>query len=210
MAKRSQRSFRTPNRRFPQQPRSGDLILIVCEGEKTEPDYFRGLIREWKIAANVVIVGEECDSAPISVVDYAIEQKKQAPKKLGVKYDEVWCVFDHDQHSSLNKAMDKARKHKLKIALSVPCFEFWYLLHFVLTTKPFIGCQTLIKELKKHVPDYDKSKSPFSVLLPLLDIALKNAAKVKKNKKTSGSENPFTDVDLLVQKLESMVLPHNK
>ncbi len=42
---RFNRSFRHPSR---EAKLEGDIILIVCEGEKTEPDYFKGLKKSGK------------------------------------------------------------------------------------------------------------------------------------------------------------------
>ncbi len=45
-----------------------DKVLIVCEGEKTEPNYFRGLTNYYELdSANVKITGD-CGSSPMSVV----------------------------------------------------------------------------------------------------------------------------------------------
>lgn len=57
-----------------------DRVLIVCEGEKTEPVYFKALIRALRLSsANVEVCGE-CDSSPRSVLDYA-RQKQKAEQK---------------------------------------------------------------------------------------------------------------------------------
>ena len=48
-----------------------DKILIVTEGEKTEPDYFRRLIKELGLTTAKVRITGEGDSAPISVVKTA-------------------------------------------------------------------------------------------------------------------------------------------
>jgi len=51
---------------------SYDVILIVCEGAKTEPNYFTELKNAFRLSnANVMICGRGSD--PLSVVDFAIE-----------------------------------------------------------------------------------------------------------------------------------------
>jgi len=182
---------------------SGDLVLIVCEGEKTEPRYFEGLRDEWRLrSSDVEIVGKDCGAAPISVVDYAIrvreERKQQRP------YDQVWCVFDCDQHESLKRAVNKADDNGLHVALSVPCFEFWFLLHFRYTTRPFANCTEVVGKLRKHLKHYDKGAALPDLLLDGLEKALKNAEKVRTHNQKTGSRNPSTDVDKLVVKLRSM------
>ena len=83
-----------------------DLVLIVCEGEKTEPNYFKQLIQEERLSsANIVITGE-CGSDPVSVVKHSIalykERKKE--KNPATLYDRVYCVIDRDSHSNFSKA----------------------------------------------------------------------------------------------------------
>jgi RloB-like protein len=197
-------------RRRPISQVSGDIILIVCEGGKTEPDYFRALTRNWRLhSAQVEVVGEECGSAPISVVDHALALRKRRLHEVkrgraSLKFDQVWCVFDFDRHESLQRAIKKARDNRLSVALSVPRFEFWYLLHFVYSTRPFSSCDKVVRELKKHVAGYDKKSPPFDCLLQALDTALENAEKVRKHVQTSAARGPSTDVDKLVAELKSL------
>jgi len=184
---------------------SGDIILIVCEGEKSEPNYFNALRETWKIpVVQVEVMGKECGSAPISVVDYAIQQrdqrKREAKRERALDFDQIWCVIDDDGHPTLQAALDKAKDHDLKIALSVPCFEFWYLLHFEYTTRPFGNFDEVRQALKKHVDDYDKKTGiPVETLLPLLDTALEHAKRVRAYNEGSNSLRPSTDVDKLLR-----------
>lgn len=61
------------------------FILIVCEGENTEPSYFN----QFRItSAKVKSVGEGYNT--ISLVNRALALSQQE------KYDQVWCVFDKD------------------------------------------------------------------------------------------------------------------
>lgn len=60
-------------------------ILIVCEGENTEPSYFN----QFRItSAKVKSVGEGYNT--ISLVNRALELARQG------NYDRVWCVFDKE------------------------------------------------------------------------------------------------------------------
>ncbi len=121
-----------------------DYVLIVCEGEKTEPTYFQRLKRSLKLnTANIAVVsGDGTD--PMSIVNTAIKLFSEDRK-----YDSVYCVFDKDSHPTYDAALDKIRNTKLKKAArngsthsnfescrSVPCFEFWFLLHFERSRKP--------------------------------------------------------------------------
>ncbi len=97
------------------------LILIVCEGENTEPSYFN----KFKLTtATIKAVGEGYNT--ISLVNRAIELSKKN------KYDEVWCVFDKDDFKDLdfNNAIYTANTNKFKVAYSIQSFEYWLILHF--------------------------------------------------------------------------------
>lgn len=157
-------------------------ILIVCEGQKTEPNYFNELKDHYEInTANVVIDGTS-ESDPMSVFRHAQKCVKKAQKDQD-PYDEVYCVFDKDTHTTYQQALTKIKKAKGYVAIaSVPCFEYWLLLHFVYTTQPFSATghksagDKVIEELKcpGRLPNYQKAASDtFAILLPHLD-RLKN------------------------------------
>lgn len=184
-------------------------ILIVCEGEKTEPAYFLDLISSQKInAASVIEVTGDCGSSPKSVVEYAYERYRQEHAR-GAPYDNVYCVFDKDSHSCYQEALQRLQDlnpKKVFVAInSVPCFEFWLLLHFTYSTKAYgnqkgnsSGAQ-MLDELKKYMPEYEKkNKGVFTQLLPRLDTALKNSHRVNASALEAGTDNPTTKIDSLV------------
>ncbi len=189
-------------------------VLIVCEGEKTEPQYFRALRRELRLSTvEVVIEGKECGSAPISVVDYAIQLKNERDRDACqstalVKYDEVWCIIDVEApqpHTSLAAAIDKAKARKLKVALSNPCFEYWYILHFERTSAQMNGNKKAMKRLKQNYPKYKKNDPAFfEVVYPRTEAAIKNSKGVLKEKHYDDDLrecNPSTHVHLIVERL---------
>ena len=188
-----------------------DVILIVCEGAKTEPNYFTELKNAFRLSnANVMICGRGSD--PLSVVDFAIETFRREPE-----FDRVYCVFDRDRHTTYSAALDKVKRTRLgkrsKIFAipSVPCFEFWLLLHFTYTTKPFDApfgasiCSNVIEELKKYLPGYQKGDQDiFNKIQDQLDNGITNARRVKQFHKTSGTDNPSTLVHSLVEYLRDL------
>ena len=101
-------------------------LLIICEGEKTEPIYFESFNAPKDV---VTIVGVGFD--PLTLVQEAIRRKQQTANS-GLPYDQVWCVFDRDdwtRHCFL-QAIELARSKTIEIAYSNEAFELWYLLHF--------------------------------------------------------------------------------
>lgn len=76
------------------------------------------------------------------------------------------CVFDADvstwneaEHKKLD-ALRKKYKDNPSVLLcdSMPSIEFWFLLHYKNTTRHFGTSKAVIKELKKYLPQYDKTE----------------------------------------------------
>lgn len=102
-------------------------FLIVCEGEKTEPNYFKSFPKKvGKIIYDIEFEGGGIST--IKVVEKAIELREKSKQK----YDRVWAVFDRDSFkaNSFNSAILKAKVNNIKCAWSNEAFELWYLLHF--------------------------------------------------------------------------------
>ena len=188
-----------------------DVVLIVCEGEKTEPNYFNEFKKAFRLSnANVRVVGRGVD--PLSVVNHAIELCRQEKE-----YDRVYCVFDQDRHTTYHSALERIRSVKRlgKVELfgipSVPCFEFWLLLHFVYTTESFYSpsggsiCDEVIKRLRRYLPGYKKGNNDiFDKLRDKMDEAIKRAYEIEKFHKTSETDNPSTKVHHLVEYLRDL------
>jgi hypothetical protein len=104
----------------------------------------------------------------------------------------------------LSDALALANKYKINIAFSCPCFEIWFLLHFEYSTKAYIDAKQLIKSLKKHIPDYQKNDVPHSNLFINLEQAKMNAEKLRKHNQLSNSDNPSTNVDILLAEIEEL------
>lgn len=107
-------------------------ILIVCEGEKTEPNYFQSFDQ---MQYGSVVYEVNCEGGKINtiqVVDKAIELRDKAVD-AGKPYDAVWAVFDKDDFpsSNFNAAIIKAEQNAIGCAWSNEAFELWYVFHFV-------------------------------------------------------------------------------
>jgi len=86
-------------------------------------------------------------------------------------------VFDLDGHENVPDTFEQALSSKplIRIAFTVRCFEYYVLLHFVRTTKAFSKCDDIIKEVKKHLPDYQKAADVFATLEPYMQTGLANS-----------------------------------
>lgn len=191
-----------------------DKVLIVCEGEKTERHYFQGLRNHYGLnTANVEVCGD-CDSDPLAIVRYA-KQRYGEEKDSGDPYDKVFCVFDKDQHAKYAPALDliaSSRPGNCFVSInSVPCFEYWLLLHFDYRTRPYAPLPSnsvanqVITELRQFWPQYEKrAENVFAHLLEQLEFAKNNAIRALREAQAREDENPSTRVHELVTFLQGI------
>jgi len=192
-----------------------DRVLIVCEGSKTEPNYFRELIDDFRLNTANVEIDRTKGSSPKTVVDRAVQAYKEAKRKRD-PYDRVYCVFDKDQHgNAYTEALDRIRRLKPAGVYngipSIPCFEYWLLLHYALTRQRFYGfpsktpCEKVIEALREYYPNYAKaSEGVFHCLRPRLENAIANAHKALIDAKETENDDPSTEVHLLVEYLKGL------
>lgn len=182
----------------------GKVVVIVCEGKETEPNYFESLRQKFRLSTlNIKVVSGK--GSPVRIVDCAIDEKR----KLGEPTDEVWCVFDTEnpnENPTLKDAIEKAKKAKLNLAVSNPSFEYWYFIHFECSSRPFANGQEMKRTLKTHIPDYEESANVFPKIDNLTPTAIKNAEKLRKQSPRSWElfPNPSTGVDKLVQEINEI------
>jgi hypothetical protein len=189
-----------------------DMVLIVCEGEKTEPNYFKALIDDLRLnTANVVVAKNIVGSSPKSIVDFALKKYRREKE-----YNRVYCVFDKDRHTTYNTAMDRIRRAKLDnghtiLAIpSVPCFEFWLLLHFVCTTKQFDTgpgsiCANVIADLKNHIPNYAKGDvDTYQITRVMLDSAIDHSKRVISHCEVGRTDMPSTRIHEIIEYLRGL------
>jgi hypothetical protein len=119
--------------RSPVAPAARKRLLILCEGQLTEPQYFLSFQRLHSAArVHVEIALRHGD--PKYLVDEAKRRGAEARRASAVDaslgFDEVWVVCDVDDHARLPDAKQMARDNGIFMAVSNPCVELWFLLHF--------------------------------------------------------------------------------
>lgn len=180
------------------------ILTIVCEGKKTEPIYFEDIRKLYKLSTlRLSIIPNQ--GAPISIVNRAIREKKNSSTD-----DSIWCVFDVEvlhENSSFARAVSLARTNNINLAISNPSFEFWFLLHFEKTDRPFSNADEIIEYLKNYIPEYDKGKSVFNELENKTIVAISNVSNIRNNSLDNWKNfpNPSTGVDILVTEILSLI-----
>lgn len=101
-------------------------VLIVCEGTKTEPDYFKAF-ESRADGVRIEIKVESMGEGARKVVEKAIELRKKNPE-----IDRVWAAFDKDEipDDVFNDAIGLGIKNGIGLAWSNEAFELWFLYHF--------------------------------------------------------------------------------
>ncbi len=170
-------------------------FLIVCEGEKTEPNYFNSF-RVPGVVIDVRGIGQNT----VRLVKRAIQLMKEDD------YDQVWCVFDRDIFpvKNFNAALRLAEKHGIKVAYSNEAFELWYVLHFnyhqsAMARHLYVG---MLKDLLGV--SYEKNRlDMYERLEDRQEKAIRNAEKLLDTYQPHrpAHDNPSTTVHLLVQEL---------
>lgn len=190
--------------------------LIVCEGRRSEPNYFRALSTE--IKSDIVSVELEGDAGCTSrVVERAESLVKKRMGEGLAPYNRVWVVFDYDGRDDFREAIARAmaKSNGFGCAWSNESFELWYLLHFqdlesAITRQQY--CEKLETWIRKKCknPDfkYQKEDEDFYQILKEHGSetdAMRRAEKLREQHSAkAGNYNkwsPCTCVDLLVREL---------
>ncbi|MEH2055029.1 MAG: RloB family protein [Nostoc sp.] len=176
-------------------------FLIVCEGAKTEPNYFRSF-RVPKNVAEIDVQG--LGENPSKLVESAKYLNKQE------EYDQIWCVFDRDSWTieDFNNAIKNAEDQGFKVAYSNESFELWYVLHFEFLNTGIPRSDYLKKLTCLFGRTYKKnSETIYDELFDKQPIAIKNAENLLKqyNPHIPAKDNPSTRVHLLVQELNKFI-----
>ncbi|MGE0710016.1 MAG: RloB family protein [Planctomycetota bacterium] len=119
---------RTVNRR------DARIFLVATEGERTEPDYFRGL-QERELVDRSRVHIEVVPTPPrdgTSAPNWVLERLVDIEGKYRLEaFDQRWLVFDRDTWTAarVSEVATQARQRRYDLAVSTPCFELWLILH---------------------------------------------------------------------------------
>lgn len=135
--------------------RDAHIIYIVCEGRKTEPQYFQFFENRFSSNLKVIpIPSKNGETDPVKLMERAQKDFFGDKRKYTVNYkrgDTIWFVIDTDewekgktgskisilrkfcknQNESIPKIFDEIKQYDAwNVAQSNPCFEIWLYYHF--------------------------------------------------------------------------------
>ena len=199
-------------REFPRR-REKPTMLIVGEGQQTEPNYFHGLKREDAVRGRFALtVKRGPGHSPEAVVRTALDLMKGAAQRKD-NYDQVWCVLDIEglqKRQSLVAAIALAERNGIHLCLSNPSFEVWLLAHFERRAGHFLHGDAVVTELnkawQKHLGrDYEKNDEHlYRRISDRTTVAITNARSVLETdhrNKPCIEANSSTEVYKLVKRL---------
>lgn len=134
------------------------LIIFSFEGKnnKTESLYFRHFI---PCDENFIL---KTFSSGCTDVKNMINSSKRKAACLGFTAKDLLYIFiDADCDKSKIELIKKYRAKlpkNIKLIVSNPCFEIWFIYHFAKFNKPIHSNEELLNNLTKFIPNYQMEK----------------------------------------------------
>ena len=208
----------------------GDSFLIVTEGLVTERVYFELLKTDLKLGRAEVHVKPGDASDPKRVIETAARIARERRKKGGQRklrfdqsnsFDHVWAIIDtdHATNQGIWKEVEGlARKLKVNLAHSTPCFEFWLLLHSSYSTKPYQSGDDAKQAVagllnSNYSTNRAIAEKAIARLIPEWPMAAERAERVRSHHdvaQTALPANPSTEVAKLVRALNDSLHEHQR
>ena len=193
------------------------VMRIFTEGERTEINYVRGYISSYLkskgYTAHDIIIEQPNDSSPLGLLN--------AARQTRLPMDEMWIVFDCDQHQHKPETFKGAAEEGIGVAYSSISFETWILLHFTYSTRSYRSCDELMKVLDRHYSNgYDKAMNNLFEETAGADhsrllTAIANAKRLNREMlnvnvgKATYELNPYTNVHELLAAIDAFIMKNH-
>ena len=200
-------AYREPKRCF----------YLFCEGQRTEPDYFESIKKHYRNTMlkefSVDVLIPYGGGVPLTIAQRAV---KFAKSKYGLNRgrhrknsfennDEVWAIFDRDDHPNFSDAVVLCENNGIKVGRSNPCFEVWLILHVkdYGAINDSHNVQKIYSSLKPSDKKSRNNQGCFSELVKNVEDAEMRAEKQLKLRRQENNSygNPSTTVGRLTKSL---------
>ena len=191
--------------------------LIVSEGTRTEPLYFdrvKELINQkYSGRIHLEIVGKGDNTLKL------FHQAKIHVEQSNITYKHIWLIYDKDDFPPLSfdqtaELCEQATNEECcyHAIWSNPCFELWFLLHFMYLQTDINRSEyepKLTECMKERsLGIYAKTRTDmFDTLRPYLDEAVQHSKRLEQTHKETPPSGaaPCTKVHILVEKLRPYI-----
>jgi len=193
-----------------------NLFHIYCEGDNTEPEYFRSFPLSTETKVTAIGLGR----SKTALVEKTIELlAKEGLMKRQKNYDQnrqLWVVFDYDvrrevnESADFNNAVELAKRKGLRVAYSNDCFELWFVLHYQYQTTALTRSEYYRILSEKLSCDYEEegktrefAQELYKIFLSNQTQAIQYARQLHQSQQNEPycRQNPCTTVYLLVEEL---------
>ncbi|MCF8363453.1 MAG: RloB family protein [Prolixibacteraceae bacterium] len=223
MTNRKPKDLKTPwkqrelrNKREITKREKRNLFRIYCEGENTEPEYFKCFPVNTETNVYAIGLGYSKTSLVKKVISLLKEDKMLVRQNNYDPDRQLWVVFDFDKRGDINEkqdfnnAIELANRNNVNVAYSNDCFELWLILHDKYQAAAITRFEYYQMLSDKFNCNYEKdgksinfAKSLYSIYLSGQSRAIQNAERLLNDKADLpfADQNPCTTVFKLVQEL---------
>ena len=183
------------------------MIRVLSEGAVTE----RGYLTMWarlnrrSVRLDVSDRGMTPETLVRRAKQYILRTRRL--KRSEREFDELWCVFDVDQHPNLSHAINDAQQSGIEVAVSNPCFELWLVLHREEQTAYIERHDVQRRSDELQLTDNKRILSSAErILVDAVDTAKQRALALDRRhagNRSPARSNPSTDVWRLVDRLRA-------
>ena len=198
-----------PKKRGSSNRKRKNIILLATEGKnKTETKYFRDY---GKAKSKIIRFTPGDYTDPVNMISALIKQYNELELDPNCG-DKAYCLIDADVNPDkthqIAEADKLASKNGIKLILSAPCFEIWYLCHFGCNGVHYQNNREVIDRLCKVLPGYKKSEDGmYKVLCEKTKEAVQNAKALENSCMKAGyiphtvHFSPSTEVYIIAEEL---------
>lgn len=195
---RRRQSRREPKQRF----------FLFCEGKNTEPAYFDALKRTLT-GTLITVETRKGVGVPMTIATEAVKFAKsegltktnRRKKNSFERNDEVWAVFDRDEHPNFDDAVSLCEANSVGVARSNPCFELWLILHERNYDRPDHrkDVQRALKNLLSEYDNHSRKIPDCNDLVTRVELAEERGKVLIERREEEGDPhgNPSTTVGIL-------------
>lgn len=185
------------------------VIFMAAEGKnKTESLYFKAFAQD---TGRVIRFAPGNYTDPINLVTGlrdALKDNEFQPE-LG---DKAYCLIDSDFESGKDKKIANADKlaaeNGIELIVSSPCFEIWFIVHYVYSTKKYTSNDEILADVQKYIKGYTKGMAnTYDITKKHLEAAIQNARRLESACHKAGykwhttSYNPSTEVYKIAEEI---------
>ncbi len=192
-------------------------VIIACEGEVTEKNYFQDffdeLIQDHHIAKTSLVIAKHKHTNPTGVLKDLLNELEHDSD-----FEHKWIVIDRDEErvgggghtkENFNSSLEIAKSKKINVGYSNPSFEIWYLLHFEFKNTA-IDRDEVVEKLANIIGYKKNQLGMFNMLKDSQINAISNAKRLLatfeygQREHTPAEDNPLTTVYRLIEILNNL------